>query len=89
MILINKKKSLIYIGISLIIAGAVLYVLKPNYLPLLDRFLYSNIKIEDVFKGIINSATKTIIDNNTIAIVLSVVGLSIFVSSFVLRTKKG
>ena len=89
LILINKKKSLLYIGISLIIAGAALYVLKPNYLPLLDRFLYSNINIEDVFKGIINSVTKTIIDNNTIAIALSVVGLLMSVSSFILRTKKG
>ena len=89
LILINKKKSLLYIGISLIIAGAALYALKPNHLLLLDRFLYSNIKIEDVFKGIINSVTKTIIDNNTIAIALSGVGLLMSVSSFILRTKKG
>ena len=89
LLLINRGKSLLYIGISLIIAGSLLYLLKSNRMLMLDRYLYSSIEVPEIYKTIIDKAVYNVIDNLKIAVTLAGVGLLMFISSFFFKTRKG
>ena len=87
LLLINGGKSLLYIGMSMIIAGAVLYLLN-NHINLLDNYLYSSIEVTDIYKTIIDKAIYDIMDNQKIAIILAGAGILMFIASFLFKTKK-
>ena len=87
LILINRKKSLLYIGISFIVAGVLLYILKSNHMILLNKYLYSFIELTEIYKTIIDKAVFNIIDNLKIAVISLVAGILMIISSFLFKTK--